>query len=135
MKKVDKLHRGLLVTNINAKGIAKQPTEHDKMTADIASIPSGIQTQTRITNTLAMMARLEKAEDIVIKRPELEFCQWLAAARSLAELSLHQLSRLTEIDDANLSKYENYFRSPTLKTVCRIADKLGYEVVLRRKEQ
>jgi transcriptional regulator with XRE-family HTH domain len=57
----------------------------------------------------------------------------IKAKRIEKGISLTRLSELTEIDKGDLSKIENEKGNPTIKTLKKIADKLGCELIILLK--
>ena len=63
--------------------------------------------------------------------PEAQLSKLLYKARIEHHLTQHDLSVLTGINQSNLSKIESGKSSPSLKTIKKIADKLGYTINLQ----
>ncbi len=54
--------------------------------------------------------------------------QWMSAQRRLADLSLRQLSELTEISSTYLSQIERGLHEPSVRVIKSVSDALGLDV-------
>lgn len=60
--------------------------------------------------------------------PEYELAKMLIACRNSGNLTQKQLSELTGIDQADISKIENGNANPSIKTLTRIASAMNMEL-------
>ena len=54
--------------------------------------------------------------------------QWMSSQRKLADLSLRQLSELTEISSTYLSQIERGLHEPSVRVIKSVAEALGLDV-------
>lgn len=66
-----------------------------------------------------------------ILRPELEVMKAIVDARTSMNLTQKQLSELTGIDQADISKLENGTRNPSIRLLQKLADGMGKRLEIR----
>jgi len=66
-----------------------------------------------------------------ILQPELEVMKAIVDARTSMNLTQKQLSELTGIDQADISKLENGTRNPSIRLLQKLADGMGKRLEIR----
>lgn len=75
----------------------------------------------------------EFARFLAVRRNERQLIQRIMEIRKELGITQVQLSALVGCSQQEISRMESDKHSPTLKTICQMANVMGYEIILQKK--